>query len=77
MTTKPLFLDTTIQVDRVLKEQPPELLVNLNTLLAGFDYLLVCSYSRLEFKRVVIPYADRTGMSSSNSWNSRFSREFI
>lgn len=52
--TKPLFLDTTIQVDRVLKEQPPKRLASLNTLLADFDFLVSCSYSRLEFKRVVI-----------------------
>ena len=29
---KPLFLDTTIQVDRILKEQPPEKLAPLNAL---------------------------------------------
>lgn len=54
MTGNPLFLDTTIQVDRVLKEQPPELLVSLNALLARFNYLVGYSYSRLEFKRAVI-----------------------
>src|SRR5260370_234484 len=52
--TKPLFLDTTIQVDRVLKEQPPERLAHLNALLAQFDFFVSCSYSRLEFKRAVI-----------------------
>jgi hypothetical protein len=52
--TKPLFLDTTIQVDRVLKEKPPALLAPLQELLAQFDFLVGCSYSRLEFKRVVI-----------------------
>jgi hypothetical protein len=51
---RPLFLDTTIQVDRVLKEQPPEQLAALNALLAEFDFFVSCSYSRLEFKRVVI-----------------------
>lgn len=51
---KPLFLDTTIQVDRVLKELPPEKLLPLNALLAEFDFLVSCSYSRLEFKRAVI-----------------------
>ncbi len=52
--TKPLFLDTTIQVDRVLKEQPPKRLAPLNALLGEFDFLVCCSYSRLEFKRAVI-----------------------
>ncbi|HJT76147.1 MAG TPA: hypothetical protein VJ739_03005 [Gemmataceae bacterium] len=52
--TKPLFLDTTIQVDRILKAEPPALLVPLRSLLAQFDYFIACSYSRLEFKRVVI-----------------------
>jgi hypothetical protein len=54
MTAKPLFLDTTIQVDRILKEQPPERLAHLTALLAKFNFLVSCSYSRLEFKRVVI-----------------------
>jgi hypothetical protein len=52
--TEPLFVDTTIQVDRVLKEQPPERLAALNALLAEFNFLICSSYSRLEFKRVVI-----------------------
>jgi hypothetical protein len=52
--TRALFLDTTIQVDRILKEQPPERLAPLEALLSGFDHLVTCSYSRLEFKRVVI-----------------------
>src|SRR5262249_44816466 len=52
--TKPLFLDTTIQTDRVLKEHPPERLASLSTLLGEFDFLVSCSYARLEFKRVVI-----------------------
>ncbi|MBM4070491.1 MAG: hypothetical protein FJ271_16275 [Planctomycetes bacterium] len=54
MATKPLFLDTTIQVDRVLKERPAEKLAALSALLAQFDFHVACSYSRLEFKRVVI-----------------------
>jgi hypothetical protein len=54
--TKRLFLDTTIQVDRVLKDQPPERLAPLKALLAEFDCLITCSYSRLEFKRVVIQH---------------------
>jgi hypothetical protein len=54
VTGSPLFLDTTIHVDRVLKEQPPELLTSLEALLSRFNYLVGCSYSRLEFKRVVI-----------------------
>lgn len=52
--TKPLFLDTTIQVDRLLKEKPPALLIPLAALLAQFDFLVACSYSRLEYKRVII-----------------------
>src|SRR5437867_1445229 len=52
--TKPLFLDTSVQVDRVLKEMPPALLVSLNSLLSEFDFLVACSYGRLEYKRVVI-----------------------
>lgn len=52
--TKPLFLDTTIQVDRVVKEKPPALLAPVEALLAQFDLLVACSYSRLEYKRVVI-----------------------
>lgn len=51
---RPLFLDTTIQVDRVLKEQPPKDLAPLSALLAEFGFLVSCSYSRLEFKRAVI-----------------------
>ena len=40
--TNPLFLDTTIQIDRVLKEQPPALAAALQSLLAQFDYLVTC-----------------------------------
>ncbi len=51
---KPLFLDTTIQVDRVLKEQPPAALARVGALLAQFDFFVTCTYARLEYKRVVI-----------------------
>ncbi len=51
---KALFLDTSIHVDRVLKELSPERLKALGDLLGSFDSLATCAYSRLEFKRVVI-----------------------
>src|SRR5436309_1933235 len=54
MSQDPLFLDTTIQVDRVLKEEPPAKLAQIEALLAQFGLLLACSFSRLEYKRVVI-----------------------
>ena len=46
MTTKPLFLDTTIQVDRVIKEQPPGLLAAFNSLLAGHFSLIPTTFRR-------------------------------
>jgi hypothetical protein len=49
-----LFLDTTILVDRVIAENDPAKITRINALLAGFEYLLACTYSRLEFKRVII-----------------------
>jgi hypothetical protein len=50
----PLFLDTTIQVDRIVAEDVPDKRGSIDALLAQFDIHLACSYSRLEFKRVVI-----------------------
>jgi hypothetical protein len=49
-----LFLDTSIQVDRILAENDPARRIPLETLLAGFDFLVTSSYSRLEFKRVIL-----------------------
>jgi hypothetical protein len=54
LTVKPLFVDTTIQVDRVLKQHPPGALAAVTKLFSEFDFLCACSYSRLEFKRVVL-----------------------
>ena len=50
----PIFLDTSILVDRIIAKHDPARLGPIDSLLAGFDYLLACSYSRLEFNRVVI-----------------------
>ncbi|OAI47170.1 hypothetical protein AYO44_09970 [Planctomycetaceae bacterium SCGC AG-212-F19] len=50
----PLFLDTSIQVDRIVAQDWPDKRVPIKNLLDKFDYLATCSYSRLEFKRVVI-----------------------
>jgi hypothetical protein len=49
-----LFLDTSIQVDRIVAENDPARRTPIERLLAEFDFHLTCSYSRLEFKRVVI-----------------------
>jgi hypothetical protein len=49
-----LFLDTTIQVDRIIAEDVPDKRAAIEKLLVGFNYHAACSYSRLEFKRVVI-----------------------
>jgi hypothetical protein len=49
-----LFLDTSIQVDRFVAENDPARREPLEALLASFNYLFACTYSRLEFKRVVI-----------------------
>jgi hypothetical protein len=53
VTTTPLFLDTTIQVDRILRKAEPDKLRQIEELL-GDRFLLACSYSRLEYKRVVL-----------------------
>jgi hypothetical protein len=49
-----LFVDTSIQVDRFVAENDPARRAPVEALLAGFHYLFACTYSRLEFKRVVI-----------------------
>ena len=51
---KPLFLDTTIQIDRLIKSHVPDRMANLDKLLGRYTHLQTCSYSRLEYKRVVL-----------------------
>lgn len=50
----PLFLDTTIQVDRVFKGMDPATQSRIDELLSQFDLTFVCTFSQLEFKRVVL-----------------------
>lgn len=54
MSSVPLFLDTTIQVDRVWQEIDPEAIDRLENWLAEYDLTLACAFSRLEYKRVVL-----------------------
>ena len=49
-----LFLDTSIQIDRIVMEESPDIRPQIDALLKDFNFLLACSYSRLEFKRVVL-----------------------
>jgi len=49
-----LFVDTTIQVDRILKKHDQLAADAIGSLLARFDGINACAYSRLEFKRVVL-----------------------
>lgn len=51
--TRALFLDTTIQVDRVFEEDDAKK-AHINHLLNSYEYVVACSYSRLEYKRVVL-----------------------
>jgi hypothetical protein len=54
MANEPLFLDTTIQVERSVGTEHPEMAPAIDELLAGYGFFLSCGFSRLEFKRVVI-----------------------
>lgn len=49
-----LFVDTSIQIDRIIAENDPAKREPVENLIAAFGYLLACTYSRLEFKRVVL-----------------------
>jgi hypothetical protein len=51
---RPLFLDTTIQVDRLLEEFDPENKKALEEFLKPYGYLMTSSFSRLEYKRLVL-----------------------
>jgi hypothetical protein len=50
----PLFLDTTLQVDRVIELSRSERRAKIDLLLSRFGFRLTSRYSKLEFKRVVI-----------------------
>lgn len=49
-----VFLDTTIQVDRVILKHDSEKCGRAEALVRQFDLRLAASYSRLEYKRVVL-----------------------
>src|SRR5260370_503208 len=53
MTTRPIFQDTTILVDRVILKHDRARADAIATVLKG-RFPFACRYSRLEFKRVVI-----------------------
>jgi len=50
----PLFLDTTLQVDRCLSAHDSARSDAVAKLLGDYNFLVSCVYSRLEFKRVVL-----------------------
>ncbi len=56
MNTKalPLFLDTTIQVDRLLEERNPQKRQAIEEIISHHDSCITASFSRLEYKRVVL-----------------------
>ena len=51
---KTLFLDTTVQVDRLIEDRNAERKSWIDKMLLEHDFVATCSYSRLEYKRVVL-----------------------
>lgn len=49
-----IFLDTTIQVDRIIQEHDEGKRAAIEALLAQYDFKAACTYSLVEFKRVVL-----------------------
>jgi hypothetical protein len=52
--TDAIFVDTTIQVDRIIQEFNPDKKAAIEALLGKYDLKAACTFSMVEFKRVVL-----------------------
>ncbi len=52
--TNTIFVDTTIQVDRIIKGHDAAKRAAIESLLGEYDFKAACTYSLVEYKRVVL-----------------------